>query len=158
MAVPRISVQTGSELEQVIHELIPLSQHMGLTVSLYDGQTLELRAPLAPNINHQQTAFGGSLLSACALAGWGLLQLQLGHLGRLGNVVVAEAPSKFLLPVKEELRVRCHLPDDFSDLAKALLQRGSKSLSVTAAVYDGQEAPVAMQVDARYVIRLTDDA
>ena len=76
---------------------------MKLSVSHYDGNKLQLLAPLEPNVNHQMTAFGGSLLSGCALVGWGLLQLQLGHMDRLGNVVVGEATSTFYAP----LRISC---------------------------------------------------
>jgi thioesterase domain-containing protein len=158
VVAPSISVQTGPELEAVMHQLIPISVQMGLSVSHYDGATLELQAPLAPNINHQSSAFGGSLLAGCALAGWGLLQLQLGHLGRMGNVVVAEAESKFLAPVYTSLRVRCGLPDNFLDLRSQLIEKGSKSMRMTALVHDGLEEAVAMQVDALYVIRLNDDA
>ena len=74
----------------------------GTIVSHYDGNKLQLSAPLEPNVNHQMTAFGGSLLSGCALVGWGLLQLQLGHMGRAGNVVVGRSDVDIL-------RSRCGL-------------------------------------------------
>ncbi|MBQ73546.1 MAG: hypothetical protein CMQ20_00820 [Gammaproteobacteria bacterium] len=47
------------------------------------------KAPLANNINHQQSAFGGSLFLLSALVGWGLLQLKLTVLNLTANPVIA---------------------------------------------------------------------
>ena len=49
---------------------IPLARAMALTVAGYDGATLALAAPLAPNGNDKGCAFGGSLASLMTLAGW----------------------------------------------------------------------------------------
>ena len=50
---------------------------MGIRVAAYDGTSLKLTAPLAPNINHKSTAFGGSLYSLAVLCGWGIVHLKL---------------------------------------------------------------------------------
>ena len=152
--LPDITIQTGSELEQCMHQLIPLSVAMELSVSHYDGNKLQLSAPLGPNINHQMTAFGGSLLSGCALVGWGLLQLQLGHMGRTGNVVVGEATSTFYAPVADFLRVESELPPHFDGFKQDLLAKGVKSVQLDAHVFDGHAKQPAMTVSAKYVVRL----
>ena len=67
---PKIFVDSIKSLENVFHELIPISQHMGVKVVNYTGSELTLAAPLANNINHQLSAFGGSLfLSLLSPAG-----------------------------------------------------------------------------------------
>ena len=109
---------------------------MELSVSHYDGNKLQLSAPLEPNINHQMTAFGGSLLSL-RLVGWGLLQLQLGHMGRTGNVVVGEATSIFYAPVADFLRVESELPPHFDGFKRDLLAK-VKSVLLDAHVFDGR--------------------
>ena len=48
------------EVEQYLHRHIPLSAAMGIRVRLATPHRVELWAPLAPNINHQSTVFGGS--------------------------------------------------------------------------------------------------
>ena len=149
-----IRIQTGAELEQCMHQLIPLSVAMKLSVSHYDGNKLQLLAPLEPNVNHQMTAFGGSLLSGCALVGWGLLQLQLGHMDRLGNVVVGEATSTFYSPVADCLRVESELPNHFDTFKQELLTKGVKSIQLDAHVFDGHAEQPAMTVSAKYVVRL----
>ena len=106
---------------------------MGLKVDHYCSNNLQLSAPLEPNVNHQMTAFGGSLLSSCALVGWGLLQLQLGHMNRIGNVVVGEATSKFYSPVSDFLRVESELPRQFDEFKEDLLAKTYPGASLTVA-------------------------
>jgi len=151
---PEIRIQTGTELEQTMHRLIPLSVAMGLKVDHYCSNKLQLSAPLEPNVNHQMTAFGGSLLSSCALVGWGLLQLQLGHMNRIGNVVVGEATSKFYSPVSDFLRVESELPRQFDEFKDDLLAKGVKSIQLDATVFDGHAVQPAMTVSAKYIVRL----
>ena len=58
-----------NQLRNVLHEEIPLTKAMGVEVNSYDGHCLVLSAPLDPNTNHKDTAFGGSLYSLAVLAG-----------------------------------------------------------------------------------------
>ena len=54
----------NADLEAIAHYLhqhIPLTGHMQVGVRAVDKTGIRLRAPLAPNINHRQTAFGGSV-------------------------------------------------------------------------------------------------
>ena len=51
----------SEKLTQFFIQHLPIAQFMGLEVESYDGDTLILTAPLEPNINDKQTAFGGSL-------------------------------------------------------------------------------------------------
>jgi hypothetical protein len=54
----------NTALEQYLHEHIPLSAAMGVKVVQADPQCVVLTAPLAPNINHRDTVFGGSASGA----------------------------------------------------------------------------------------------
>ena len=59
---------THHQLERYLYKHIPLSAAMQVSVQKMTAKSLTLHAPLAPNINHQQTVFGGS---ASTLAGLG---------------------------------------------------------------------------------------
>ena len=52
----------AAELEQVLHHDIPLTREMGIRVIDWQNHRLRLHLPLAPNVNHKSTLFGGSLL------------------------------------------------------------------------------------------------
>ena len=70
-------ISSIDELQNVFHQQIPITNHLGLQVSSYENETLRLFAPLQENINHKASAFGGSIYSVCVLAGWGLLYLKM---------------------------------------------------------------------------------
>ena len=55
-------------LEAFLHEKIPLTRAMGLRVAESSAARLVLEAPLAANVNHLGTAFGGSLHALPTLA------------------------------------------------------------------------------------------
>ena len=49
-----------SELEKYLHEEIPLSKAMAVSVTHASADRVELSAPLGPNINHRDTVFSSS--------------------------------------------------------------------------------------------------
>src|SRR5688572_18436898 len=96
------------DTEAFLHQQIPLTQAMGVTVESWDGQLLVLHAPLEPNHNHLGTAFGGSLSALATLAGYCLLWLVLGD--RQAHIVVRESTIRYRSPVRGALRALCRLP------------------------------------------------
>jgi thioesterase domain-containing protein len=149
--LPSIQVSTAAELEATIHQLIPLSVAMGVAVESFEQDILTLSAPLAPNINHQMSAFGGSLSALSALAGWGMLQLQIGKMSIVGNTVIGRSEAAFLRPVLKQLICRCSLPSDFAVFQKKLLARGKSSVSLTTEMIEDGE--VAMTTSSQFVVR-----
>ncbi|MGH8378478.1 MAG: YiiD C-terminal domain-containing protein [Gammaproteobacteria bacterium] len=100
----------AKRLEAYLHKHIPLVRHMRIHVAACDTTGLTLTAPLAANINHQATAFGGSLESLAMLACWGLVWLLLESELEF-HIVVAESRMRFLRPVSATLRAHCAMPD-----------------------------------------------
>ncbi|MEX2327439.1 MAG: YiiD C-terminal domain-containing protein [Pseudomonadales bacterium] len=147
---PAIFVDGARSLETVFHELIPISKQMGICVVSYDGQSLELAAPLAANVNHQQSAFGGSLFSIAALAGWGMIQLKLNEMHLDCNTVIGKGEVTYKRPVFDDFRCRCCLPESYPAFASALKESGKASISLEAVVsVDGKPA---MTLTGQYVV------
>src|SRR5581483_6434170 len=65
------------EIEQYLHRHIPLSAAMGVRVRAASPERVELAAPLAPNINHHETLFGGSGAAIATLSAWTLVNIRL---------------------------------------------------------------------------------
>ncbi|WP_370677334.1 YiiD C-terminal domain-containing protein [Pleomorphomonas sp. PLEO] len=65
------------DLESYLHEQIPLSQAVGVSVRSVTDGGVTLAAPLAPNINHKSTVFGGSASPLSILAAWSTLHVRL---------------------------------------------------------------------------------
>ena len=64
-------------IEHYLHSHIPLSKAMGVQVLSATPDAVRLSAPLAPNLNHRETVFGGSASALAILAAWTLLHVRL---------------------------------------------------------------------------------
>jgi thioesterase domain-containing protein len=64
-------------LQRYLHEHIPLSKAMEVEVVDATDDGVTLAAPLAPNINHRETVFGGSASAVAILSAWTLMYLRL---------------------------------------------------------------------------------
>ncbi len=98
------------DTERFLHEQIPLTRAMGVTLESYDGERLVVTAPLEPNHNHLGTAFGGSLSALTTLTGYAMLWLQLGDRG--AHIVIRESTIRYRRPVQGMLRAICERPDE----------------------------------------------
>lgn len=99
-------------LQTVLHHDIPLTAEMGLKVLEWREQQLSLHLPLAPNVNHKSTMFGGSLYCGAVLAGWGWLHLRLKEEGITdGHIVIQEGQISYPLPVTGDAVAICPAPE-----------------------------------------------
>ncbi|HZC07825.1 MAG TPA: thioesterase domain-containing protein [Ktedonobacterales bacterium] len=148
------------ELQSVLYHEIPLSQQIGLQVDRYEGASLSLRAPLAPNINHKSTAFAGSLTAVATLAGWGLTWLLLRQHDLRGVIVIHESATRYQLPVAHDFVAVCHAPDALAveRFLTALRRRGKARLALTVEIQDAEQR-IAVVFTGSYVafIDQTDD-
>lgn len=117
------------------HEL-PITRPMGILVESYDGAILTLKAPLAANINHKDTAFAGSLNAVATLAGWGLLWLVLNEAGEEAKVVIQESSIQYLRPVTTDFSASCHKPstDRLARFLDILRARGKARIELTVSI------------------------
>lgn len=97
------NISAVKALETQILEHIPLARAMQLKVPRYTGVTIEMAAPLAPNINDKGCAFGGSMASLLTLAGWGLIELGLRAEGLDCDVYIGDSQLRYHAPVWGEL-------------------------------------------------------
>jgi len=142
---------TASELENTLHEEIPLSRAIGIQVAAYRNNMLQLIAPLVPNINHKCTAFGGSLYSLAVLCGWGLLHLRLREAGLRKHIVIQESNVRYLLPVENDMTAECRLDEAaFARFLRTLEKHGRSRLALDVIIMrDGRPA---VEFSGRYVV------
>lgn len=121
-------------LTQTLRSEIPLAAAMGIEAAFSDARGLCLRAPLAPNINHKLTAFGGSLANAATLAGWGLVQLLVRDLGFPVIVVIQECRVQYLKPVLSDIEALALRPDaaTIEKFLRTLARHGRARLALEA--------------------------
>ena len=99
-----------AELQSILEDEIPICRQMGIAVHEASDAGLVLRMPLVPNLNHQQTAFAGSLNALCTIAGWGSVFLLLKELGREGMIVIRRSTIRYHEPVTSAEVVARSLP------------------------------------------------
>lgn len=137
-------------LERYMHDTIPLVGQMQVRVTAFDAAGLTLTAPLAPNINHERTAFGGSLASLATLACWGYLWLLLEDEPRM-HMVVNEAHMRYLKPVTAALTARCEAPaaEALQRFLDTLQRRGKARIELKAAML--QEGVLCAEYSGSFV-------
>ena len=69
-----------------------------------DERGVVLEAPLAPNLNHRATAFGGSVAAQAILAGWALVHLTLDRDGVVARTVIQKSDVAYLEPIEEDFQ------------------------------------------------------
>ena len=127
-------------IESYLHEHIPISRALGVTVVRADAGGVELRAPLAANINHRSTVFGGSAISVAILAAWTLVHLWTLDLGRLGRyrVVISRSEMDYLAPIQGDFAAICTAPPAALDRFTRTLERHRRArVDLTAIVTSG---------------------
>ena len=119
-------------LQERIGREFSLARHIGVVVESADDAAVVLLAPLAPNANHQGTAFGGSLYSLSVLTGWAWLTRYLAARDLAADAVIQESSTRFLIPVEGELRARAESPSEvhIAKFCKMLQRAGRGRISL----------------------------
>lgn len=142
-------------LQAVLHHDIPLTRELGLGVASWHAQRLCLTLPLAPNVNHKHTLFGGSLYCGAVLAGWGWLYLALREAGiEDGHIVIQEGQISYPLPVTRDALVSCAAPEPalWERFLKLYQRRGRARLALHTTVTNKGSAEPAVVFAGQYVL------
>lgn len=125
---------------------------MGATVLDASGDEVVLHAPIDPNLNHRDTAFGGSLAALAILAGWCVVHLGLREAGVQVRTVIQASEVDFTAPVHTGFRAVARRPrgEAWSRLLRALDRWGRGRVRVRIELSDEDDAPVA-SMEADYV-------
>lgn len=99
------------ELESYLHERIPLSRAMAVEVREATADRAQLYAPLAPNINHRDTVFGGSASAVAILAAWSLVRVRMLDEGLAGRIVIRRNSTSYERPIKDGFTATSSAPD-----------------------------------------------
>lgn len=103
---------TETELQAYLHEHIPLSQAMQAQVATLRPELVVLQAPLAPNINHRETVFGGSASALAILAGWSLVHVRLAGEGANARVVIQTSEMRYAAPMAATFTAHARFAED----------------------------------------------
>ena len=101
-----------NELQRYLHDRIPLSRAMAIEVRAATTERVQIYAPLAPNINHRDTVFGGSASAVAILAAWCALYVRMRSDGRAGRIVIRRNKMAYDRPITDGFTATASPPDD----------------------------------------------
>ena len=146
-------MQALAKLDRMFAAMPPVAA-MAIRTEGFDGERLQLSAPLAANLNDKDCAFGGSLASTMTLAGWGWLMLKLAEAGVSADVYVADSHLRYLSPLYSDLRASAHLAagEDWPATLRCLAERGRARVAMRAEIA-AADGTVCATLAARYALK-----
>ena len=142
---------TPEETETYLRTHIPLVEAMDVRVIEASPDKVVLGAPLAPNINHRDTLFGGSASAIAILAAWTRLHLGLSALGTGYRLVIFRNEMTYERPVSGTFTVTSLAEDDSDwDRVFKMLTRHGKARLIANATLD-YEGEIAGRLEAEFV-------
>ncbi|MCK5077867.1 MAG: thioesterase domain-containing protein [Calditrichia bacterium] len=98
-------------IEQYLHDHIPISKAMGITVINAESYILQLKAPLDLNINHRDSVFGGSASAVAILSAWSLIHLKLLEEKIESRLVIQKNTMRYINPIMSDFTAICKIED-----------------------------------------------
>jgi thioesterase domain-containing protein len=138
-------------VERYLHEHIPLSQAMAVSVSSIDDGGVILSAPLQPNINHRSTAFGGSISAVAILSAWTLIHVRLQLLSIPCQIVIQSSSIDYLNPIGSDFSAHCLNPplENWQRFIKIFSKRGKARIALEAEIH--AQGSIAGKFKGEYV-------
>jgi thioesterase domain-containing protein len=132
------------ELQSYLYHSIPITQAMGVEVRQCGAKKVVLFAPLAPNINHRETVFGGSASTLAILSAWALLQTALSREAIAARLVIQNNTMSYDKPINSDFYAVCRFEDASAwERFKATLQRRKRARITVTSVLECEGEPVA---------------
>jgi thioesterase domain-containing protein len=107
---------------------------MEVAVADIQPEGVTLSAPLAPNINHRETVFGGSASALAILSAWSLLHTRLHGEGLTGRLVIQRNSMTYERPILGKFTARSYIPEPgaWELFTRTLARRGRARIEVSS--------------------------
>jgi thioesterase domain-containing protein len=145
------------KIEERVYREIPMSRYMQVRVVSAALDQVKVAAPLAPNMNHEGTAFGGSVSSLALLSCWTLVNLNLETLPDLSfdYVVVQDSRIDFVRPIDSDFFAvaSAETADGLHKFLETLKKHARARVSLKAEV--SSASGLCAMLEARFVAQVT---
>jgi thioesterase domain-containing protein len=129
------------ELETFLRSRIPLSAAMAVEVRTASPSAVVIFAPLAPNLNHRDTAFGGSVSAVAILAAWSVLYVRMQAEGLAGRIVIRRNTMSYDRPIAGDFTASATAPEatDWAKFRATLARNRTARIRVGASIESAGE-------------------
>ena len=119
-------------VQDYLYQHIPLSKAMKVQVLEVTNNQVHLKAPLAPNINHRETVFGGSASALAILSAWSLVHFRLQSENFPCRVVIQNNEMSYDKAILDDFEAICALEDEqtWIRFKKILLRKGKARIKL----------------------------
>jgi thioesterase domain-containing protein len=140
---------SAAETQRYLHETVPLSVAMGVTVLEASVTRVRLGAPLAPNLNPHESVFGGSAIAVAILTAWTLLTLRERAAASAAQLVIQRSSMHYERPIRGDFEALCTLEDEvaYGRFRTMLERRGRARITLAAALLAQGERAAAFEGD-----------
>jgi thioesterase domain-containing protein len=123
-----------TRVQRYLYQYIPLSAAMGVQVRTATVKHVRLAAPLAPNVNHTETVFGGSAAALATLSAWTLLHLRLEEACLDARLVIQRSRMEYEKPIPGDFEAVCNFSDGaaWERFKETFARRGRARLTLSA--------------------------
>lgn len=142
------------QIVQILQEQITLYKHLGLTPVRIDEQEARFQVSLAANLNHKNTAFGGSIYATAVMTAYSLvLAILKNNNVATENIVIAKGEIKYFRPIAEDFETVCVLPKNMkaSELISELQSHRKLRQELTVQVLAGGE--ICAELKGLFVVK-----
>jgi len=125
----------AKELQSYLNQQIPASESLQIGVNNCSRDKVELLVPLQPNINHKNTAFGGSISVAAILSAWSLIYLNIRD--SKNEIVIQNSEMSYIQPIHsdfESVSIFCE-PKQWERFHKSFNKKGKGRITVSSKIY-----------------------
>ncbi len=138
---------------QRIHQEIPATEMLGISIVDLNSDHIEAIAPLAKNINGHQTAFAGSIYTLGITTGWTLVSAFLRREGIDASVVAGKAEIQYQKPLTGDLVSRSQFIEPPLDGWRSMWQN-KRSARQPLTITIGNKVETAAILSATFYIKL----
>lgn len=124
-------------LRNYLYDHIPLTKAMQVEIVSVSDASLTQTAPLAPNINHRETVFGGSASALCILSAWAFIRCRLKNYPQFTpRIVIQRNTMEYSKPILDQFQATCTLDSStrWGRLIKSLERKAIGRIQLTSSL------------------------
>ena len=134
---------TAQQLQDFLHRCIPATAALHIRVVSCGADGVALLMPHAPNRNHKNTVFGGSIALVATACGWAAVHTHFPEAD--GNIVIQQGETRYLRPARNGLNAvtRSAGAEDWQEMRDMFARRGKGKIVLKTEVFsEGELAAV----------------
>jgi len=146
-------IHKQNNFQKFLHNKIPLTAQMGLEITKYTDNRINVFAPLKENINDKGSVFGGSSSALMIITAWSLIKMNCLEFEIKSDIVIHKNSTDWHKALYSDLIIIAEFKHDydFQKIKKTINNRRHQRIACTILLKD-KDANIFSTMTANYVI------